>query len=414
MKKITSSGMQHVVFIWISMTVFVLPDVLVSSSAAASYFVLDDIGVADTRATHKSTLRDIVHLESTATYAVLAGNHVRNTGKTVLHGDVGVYPGNVVAGFPPGLISDGFAQHILDAHAIQAKTDLVAVMSSVGSLGYNNVSNADNLGRETLYPGIYYFLQDLSLSNSDLTLNGVGSQGSTFIFNIAWTLTVGNGHSVVLINGTQADNIFWLVGASVILGHSCHFQGTIMAIGSITVKSDTHVTGRLMSRDATITLQSTTIHLPWVAATGPMPTTIASVVTSTAAVSTTAPASTTSTATTTTPASTTSTATTTTPASTNSTPTTTPTPTTQPLCMVNLNSAGSYAVLAASTVTNTGASVLNGNLGLSPGTAVTGFPPGKIMPSFAKHAAGACPPPLLAVSPQISSRPDPRAHTVQF
>ncbi len=37
-----------------------------------------------------------------------------------------------------------------------------------------------------------------------------------------------------------------------------------------------------------------------------------------------------------------------------------------------------YAVLAASAVTSTGLSVVNGDLGVSPGTALTGFPPGVI------------------------------------
>jgi len=64
-----------------------------------------------------------------------------------------------------------------------------------------------------------------------------------------------------------------------------------------------------------------------------------------------------------------------------------------------LGTADSFAVLGGTTVTNTGPSIVNGDLGVSPGSAVMGFPPGSVVGGTI-HAADA-----VACRPRMMSRP---------
>src|SRR5205085_8103287 len=54
----------------------------------------------------------------------------------------------------------------------------------------------------------------------------------------------------------------------------------------------------------------------------------------------------------------------------------------------SLGTAQNFAVVGGSTVTNTGATVINGNVGVAPGSSITGFPPG-VVTGGAIHAADA-------------------------
>ena len=68
----------------------------------------------------------------------------------------------------------------------------------------------------------------------------------------------------------------------------------------------------------------------------------------------------------------------------------------------NLGTASSYAVLAGSTVTNTGASVVTGDLGVSPGSSCTGFQ----SPCLTPHTGSVVGTINLANAPAIQAKSD--------
>jgi hypothetical protein len=209
-----------------------------------------------------------VPLGTADNFAVLAGSTVTNTGPTVVTGDLGLSPGTSVTGFPPGTVNG--TQHITDAVAAQAQTDLTTAYNNAAAQAPTGAVSAD-LGGQTLTPGVYTSATSLGLTGA-LTLDAQGNANAVFIFQAGSTLTTASASSVNLVNGAQACNVFWQVGSSATLGTASTFRGTILALTSITATTGATVDGRVLARNAAVTLDTNTITRSQCASAQPTPT----------------------------------------------------------------------------------------------------------------------------------------------
>lgn len=196
-----------------------------------------------------------INLGTASNFAVLGGSTITNTGSTVLNGDLGLYPGTSVSGFPPGTVNG--AQHITDSVSAQAQTDLITAYNAGSSQTTTSTVSGD-LGGLTLTSGVYTSSSSLGLTGT-LTLDGQGNSNAVFIFQIGSTLTTASASRVALINGVQACNIFWVVGSSATLGTNSTFAGNIMALTSITVTTGATVNGSVLARNGAVTLDTDSI-----------------------------------------------------------------------------------------------------------------------------------------------------------
>ncbi len=209
---------------------------------------------------HEALAQVAPPLGTTQSFAVLGGASVVNTGSTVIIGDVGVSPGTVVSGFPPGTETGGTI-HATDAVAGQAQiANTAAYLNLAGQTPVTQTLTGVDLGGQTLVPGVYSFSSSAQLTGA-LTLDAGGNSAAVWVFQIGSTLTTASGSSVVLINGAAPCNVFWQVGSSATLGSTTNFVGNVFALTSITLITGATVEGRLLAQNGSVTMDSNTVSI---------------------------------------------------------------------------------------------------------------------------------------------------------
>jgi hypothetical protein len=189
-------------------------------------------------------------LGAAASYSVLGGQTVTNTGNTIMPGDLGVSPGSAVTGFPPGVVGPPGSIHATDTNAAAAQADNTAAFTFLDQGCDTTYTGTQDLVGMDLVPGVY--CADAFALSGTLTLSGSG----VWIFKSAAAL-ITSGTANVL--GGDPCNVWWRVVSSATLGTNTSLIGNILASTSISLQNGASLDGRALAQTGQVSLANNTI-----------------------------------------------------------------------------------------------------------------------------------------------------------
>jgi hypothetical protein len=200
-------------------------------------------------------------LVNSASYSVLSGTTVTNTGATSISGNVGISPagGGGYAESGTTTYGAGSSLHNADTSAANAQADNLAAFGTIDQGCTTTYAGTQDLVGFNLVPGVY--CADAFELSGTLTLSGSG----VWIFKSAATLVTSGTAKIV---GGDPCNVWWRLVSSATLGTNTSLIGNILASTAITMATGATLNGRAFAYTAAVTLDHNTISGPvcWSAA----------------------------------------------------------------------------------------------------------------------------------------------------
>ena len=186
-------------------------------------------------------------LNSVACYAVFTGNEdVMNAGISTIVGDVGTNNG-ATTGFQAENV-DGTIHTNPDTSTQQASDDLSVVHTYLSTLPVDI---------ELLYPALFghdlvltphtYLMNAATILTGTVYLNAQDNVDAVFVIKIVGALTTSVSAAVVLQNGAQAKNVFWLIEGATTLNNAVDFKGSLLNTGGIILNTGLTEEGRVLA-----------------------------------------------------------------------------------------------------------------------------------------------------------------------
>lgn len=137
------------------------------------------------------------------------------------------------------------SQGVIDVNALYNN-----LMSVTGGVAHTLVFGSG----EILLPGVYNVTGAPSIAGN-LTLDAGGNADALFIIRGTGAFTTGSGTVVTLVNGANANNVFWISEGAMSTGAPTTMKGTLLAHdAAVALGANTDLEGRMMSTIGALTM----------------------------------------------------------------------------------------------------------------------------------------------------------------
>lgn len=183
---------------------------------------------------------------------------VGNTGISTITGNIGANTG-VISGFVAPTVVNGstFNSNTFTSNAV---SDLISAYNQL----YNTIStNTDHMPvfglNEIITSGVYSIGAAGSIVGN-ITLDGQGNPNAIFIFKFGGAFNTSALSSVILTNGTNPANVFWIAEGAIAMAAGTSMCGTLIANnGAISMGDQGNLHGRMYSTTGAVSVYGSTV-----------------------------------------------------------------------------------------------------------------------------------------------------------
>lgn len=203
------------------------------------------------------------NLASTACYGLFTSSGpLTNTGITFVTGDVGTNVG-LCTGFNT-LNVTGTVHPIPDVSTAACAADLGNVYTYLNTLPYDiELLYPAQFGNDLVLTPHTYIMNAATVFTDTLYLNGLGNANAVFVIKVNGAFSTSTYARVVLTNGTQSKNVFWMVNGAVSINNFSVFRGTIIANnGAVSLNTGVTLDGRAFSTTGTFLTDAMAATMP--------------------------------------------------------------------------------------------------------------------------------------------------------